>query len=141
MTDRRKFLGKSFGAVPLIMTTGSSYGGGGGKKSLWISGGKKKDGWGSGGGGGKKSGKSWQGKDWDKWDEPPRSGSSHDFSKSDQKYAGSSKNADWDFESPSKEWRTWRPEVNESQKPDWQWNQDARDVPVTHIEKTIRPKE
>jgi hypothetical protein len=142
VTDRRKFLGTSFGAVPLILSTGGSYGDWDGKKkkSLWVSGGKKKDGWGSPGGGGK-SGKWYQGKSWADWDQAPRSGGSIKYSDDEKSYSGSSK-GNW-------EWRKWRPEVEESQSQDWQWkkwregreSQSVKDVPVSHIEKTVRSKE
>ncbi len=108
------------------MTTGSSYGGWDGKKSLWTSAGKKKDGfgWGSGGGGGKKPGKWYQGKSWADWDEPPRSAGTVKYSDGEKNSTGTAK-SDWD-------WRKWRPEVGET---------PGRDVPVTHIEKTIKSTE
>lgn len=122
------------------MTLGGSSGSwdDGKKKSLWSSAKKKDGGWGSGdGGGGTK--KTYQGEDWDKWDEPPRSGSSHDFSKSDKKYTGSAKDSGWDFERPASDWRKWRPEVEETAKPDWEFGTDERKV--TRIEDTIRSKD
>jgi hypothetical protein len=136
-TDRRRFLQKSLGAAPIVLTVINRRGFGGNSVhgTLWSSGGTD---W-------KHRRKWWRGEDWDKWDEAPR------FRTHESEQGGregeSPAQTDWDWRSPGEDWRKWRPEGDEIQKSDWQWrleqSRDAapRDVPAAPIEETTRAKE
>ena len=111
-TDRRKFLGKSFGLVPLVITLGKGHGGGGNSihGTIWASNGTD---W-------KHRGRKWwRGKDWDEY---PRF-------RTDGNQDGYEARPDWDWQSPREEWRKWRPSADDDRKPDWKWDRDERDIP------------
>ena len=136
-TDRRQFLHKSLGAAPIVLTmiNGRGWGGNSVHGTIWSSGGTD---WTH------RGRRWWNGGDWDK-PAPPKF----------RTYEGSSErgnaetpaNSDWDWQSPRQDWRKWRPDGDETQKPHWHWGRGereasaGRDVPVAPIEETIPAKE
>lgn len=129
-SDRRKFLGKSLGAIPLVLTLGNRGGGGGTSVHGTI--------WSSGGTDWKHRGRRWwNGGDWDR--PAPLKYRTYEGDN-----AETPARSDWEWQSPQEDWRKWRPAGDETQKPDWQWGRDGiqdatpRDVPAAPIEETIR---
>lgn len=150
-TDRRKFLRKSLGAVPIVLTVGNRPGWGGHSVhgTLWSSGGTD---WRHRGGG------------W--WrDKAPHVG---DYRKPQEGggYDGEpSTLPEWEWQNSRVEWRKWRPGDDEardsdSRSPNWQWQKwrpgteetqkwrenereapKPQDIPVAPIDETIRPKD
>jgi hypothetical protein len=155
-TDRRRFLRKSLGAAPVVLTLGNKHGWGGKSVhgTLWSSGGTR---WNRGGRG-------WRDRGWDKpprfgrHGEPPKGGQEAEPPRgSDSEWKSSriswrkwrpdeDETRNSESRSPQWEWRKWRP-GDETQESDWRWGQDAsqapvtRDVPVSPIDETIRPKD
>lgn len=136
-TDRRQFLHKSLGAAPIVLTVinGRGWGGTSVHGTIWSSGGTD---W-------KHRGRRWwKGRDWDK--PAPLTFRTYDGS-SERGNTETPARSDWDWQAPREDWRKWRPDGDETQRPDWQWgldgSQDAtpRDVSAAPIEETIRPKE
>jgi hypothetical protein len=141
-TGRREFLGKSFGAVPIVLTLGNRRGWSGKSVhgTLWSSAGTD---WKH------RGGRWWRGRGWDR-ENPPRFKNGEGVprrSKHDEESPPPSNRPDWDWQSSRDEWRKWRPEEVENEKPDWNWDRNeteapvAKDVPVSPIEETIRKKE
>ena len=141
-TGRREFLGKSFSAVPIVLTLGNRRGWGGKSVhgTLWSSGGTD---W-------KHRGRRWwRGRGWGEGDPPrfkDREGQPRRRTKEEEETSPSQRR-DWEWQKSRDEWRKWRPEEVENEKPDWEWGTSeteapkAKDVPVSPIEETIRKKE
>lgn len=143
IANRREFLGKSLGAVPVVLTVGNRHGWGGNSVhgTLWSSTGtdwKHRGGrWWRGGG----------------WDEPKPPHLSRDGAPHEQAPQQVPPRADWDWQSareewqePQEDWRKWRPETTEPHVAGWDWKSKeqeaapARDIPVHPIEETLRDK-
>lgn len=128
-TDRRAFLGKSLGAVPIVLTVsgGSSLGGGSVHGTLWSSVGTR---W-------RHRGRWWRGGGWDR-EEPPPFENFEDPPRRGENEA----RPDWDWQAPREDWRKWRPDVSSAAKPGWQWGTDKSDpiVPTDLPPELARPK-
>jgi hypothetical protein len=142
-TNRRVFLGKSLGAVPIILTVGGRHGGGGASThgTLWSSTGTD---WKH------RGGRWWKGGGWDK-PKPPH----FDTHGKPSEHGGEHvpPRADWDWQTPHDEWqepredwRKWRPQENQPPASDWDWKSDkgngtpAQDIPVHRLDETVRDK-
>jgi hypothetical protein len=152
-TNRREFLGKSLGAVPVVLTVGNRHGWGGNSihGTLWSSTGTD---WKH------RGGRWWHGRGWDKpkpphfstqHGNPPGPGTRPDSTPPpgyENPHGSQEQRArsEWNWQTPREDWRKWRPEKAEPQVSGWDWKSDkseatpAQEIPVHPIDETIRDK-